>query len=90
VPERRLTGSHDGLPVGHRRLVGHRREGPHRRLDRGCVGEVDLEALAADAVLQLVGRTLGDHATAVDDRDEVGEPVGLVEVLAWSAGRSSY
>ena len=51
------------------------------RLDRGGVGEVDLEALAADAVLELVGRALGDHAAAVDHRDEVGEPVGLVEVL---------
>ena len=42
---------------------------------------MDLEALAADAVLELVGRALGDHAAAVDDGDEVGEAVGLVEVL---------
>ena len=37
--------------------------------------------LAADAALELVGGALGDHAAAVDDRDPVGEPVGLVEVL---------
>ena len=43
--------------------------------------EVDLEPLAADAVLELVGGAVGDHAAVVDDRDPVGEPVGLVEVL---------
>ena len=42
---------------------------------------MDLEALAADAVLELVGRALGDHAAAVDHGDEVGQAVGLVEVL---------
>ena len=61
--------------------LGHRRErlGGARRV--GAAGQVDLEALAADAVLQLVGRAVGDDGAAVDDRDAVGEPLGLVEVL---------
>ena len=46
-----------------------------------AVVQPDLEALAADAVLELVGRALGDDAAVVDDRDPVGEAVGLVEVL---------
>ena len=40
-----------------------------------------LEALAAHAALQLVGRALGDHPPVVDHGDAVGEPVGLVQVL---------
>ena len=43
-----------------------------------------LEPLAADAVLQRVGRALGDHPAVVDHRDLVSEPVGLVEVLGRS------
>ena len=35
----------------------------------------------ADGGLELVGGALGDDAAAVDDRDAVGELVGLVEVL---------
>jgi hypothetical protein len=34
-----------------------------------------------DRRLELAGRALGDHAAVVDDRDPVGELVGLVEVL---------
>ena len=52
----------------------------------------DLDALAAHARLELVGRALLDHAPLVDDRDVVGQPVGLLEVLggeqhAWRRGR---
>ena len=43
---------------GRRRLVGHRRERPHRGLGVGRVVEPDLEPLAADAVLELVGGAL--------------------------------
>ena len=50
-------------------------------LGRRRVGEPDLQPLAADAVLELVRRALGDHLAVVDDRDLVGQPVGLVEVL---------
>ena len=49
--------------------------GVARRLER------DLEALAADPVLELVGRSLGDHVAVVDHDDLVREAVGLIEVL---------
>ena len=42
---------------------------------------VDLQPVAPDLRLELVRRPLGDHEAAVDHRDPVGEPVGLVEVL---------
>ena len=50
---------------------------------RGGVGSgnADLEPVAADLALQVGGRPLGDHAAVVDDRDAVGETVGLLEVL---------
>ena len=55
---------------------------------RARVGEVDLEALAADAVLELVGRALGDHAAVVDHRDR-GRPGGRPRRgTGWSAARS--
>ena len=43
--------------------------------------ELDLEPLAAQAILQLVRRSLGDQPSVVDHGDRVREPVGLVEVL---------
>ena len=49
--------------------------------DVGSVLDVQLEHLAADAVLELVGRALGDHGADVDHRDAVGELVGLLQVL---------
>ena len=57
--------------------------GKHRDRALGMLGllEVDLQPLAADAVLELVGRALGDHVSVVDHHDPVGQPVGLVEVL---------
>ena len=45
------------------------------------VGEPQLQRRVADRGLELVRRALGDLAAAVDDRDPVGELVGLVEVL---------
>ena len=61
--------------------VDHAAEHPGRLERHVLVREVDLEPLAADAVLELVGGAVGDHAAVVDDRDAVGQPVGLVEVL---------
>ena len=50
---------------------------------RDVVGrdQLQLEGGAADRGLQLVGGALGDLHALVDDRDPVGELVGLVEVL---------
>jgi hypothetical protein len=45
------------------------------------VGEADLHRGGAEAGLELAGRALGDHAPSVDDRDAVGEAVGLLQVL---------
>ena len=63
------------------RPVGHRRERLERAIAVGGLPEDDLDALAAELVLELVGRALGDHAAVVDDRDLVGQVVGLLEVL---------
>ena len=45
------------------------------------VGQLDLEDLAADAILELVAGPLRDHPPVIDHRDPVGELVGLLEVL---------
>ncbi len=45
------------------------------------IGERDLEPFAADHVLELVRRAVGDHSAVVDHRDPVGQAIGLVEVL---------
>ncbi len=47
----------------------------------GGVLDRELEHLAADLVLQLVGRALGDDLAYVDHRDLIGELIGLLEVL---------
>ena len=41
----------------------------------------DFDPLAADLGLQLVGGAPGDDLAVVDDRDRVGQLVGLLEVL---------
>ena len=51
------------------------------RLDLVAVADDDLDALAADLRLELVGRPAGDDLAVVDDGDRVGELVGLLEVL---------
>ena len=43
--------------------------------------QLDLEDLAAHAVLELAARTLRDHPSMVDDRNLIGELVGLLQVL---------
>ena len=72
--------AHDVVLV-HGLLDAQLREGRDRPLGVGLVLERDLELLAADAGLELVGRALGDHRAVVDHDDLVGEAIGLVEVL---------
>jgi len=50
---------------------------------RELVGPVDddVDPVAAQLGLELVGRPLGDHPAVVDHRDPVGQLVGLVQVL---------
>ena len=50
-------------------------------VDLGDVGDHDLDALATDLGLELVGGAAGDRPAVVDDEDVVGELVGLLEVL---------
>ena len=44
-------------------------------------GQLDLEDLPSNPILELVSRPLGDDAPVVDHRDLIGELVGLLEVL---------
>ena len=53
----------------------------------GALGHDDVDAVAADAGLELGGRALGDDPSGVDDDDAVGELVGLVEVLGGEQDR---
>ena len=69
------TSAFDGLA---RSVTGHDRS-QGWRIRFGDEG--DRDALAADGGLQLVGGALGDDAAVVDDRDGVGEAVGLFQVL---------
>ena len=54
------------------------------------VGQLDLEDLAADVVLELVARSLGDHAAVVDHGDLVRELIGLLEVLRRQQDRRAF
>jgi hypothetical protein len=42
----------------------------------------DLDALAADLCLELVGRAVGNLPAVVDHHDVVGEAVGLLQILS--------
>ncbi len=57
-------------------------ERPCAEGDVGAARERQLDALAADLTLELVGRALRDRAAVVDHGDHVGEEVGLLEVLS--------
>ena len=65
--------------------AGRRRSGssrsPRASASRAGVLDGELEPLAADLRLELVGRALGDDPAVVDDDDLVGQQVGLLEVL---------
>jgi hypothetical protein len=54
------------------------------------VEQFDLEDLAANAVLELVARSLGDHAAVVDHGDLVRELIGLLEVLRRQQNRRAF
>ena len=50
-------------------------------LQIGVPGERDLEAVAAEPVLQLVGRAFGDDLPGVDHRDPISELISFFQVL---------
>ena len=84
VGDRALAGADRDLEDAVDRLgplAGQRLQRRARGIDLARIVEGDVEALAADLVLELVRGALGDHLAAVDHRDPVGEAVGLVEVL---------
>ena len=94
VTQRRRGSRHQLNSVaagGHRELVrplgGLRIAATHCRKRCPCtppirgLGELHLQDLAPDAVLELVAGSLRDHSPVVDDRDTVGELVGLLQVL---------
>jgi hypothetical protein len=45
------------------------------------VGDLDHDAVPAERALELVRRALDNDAAVVDDRESVGEVIGLVEVV---------
>jgi len=71
----------DDCVLGGGCLFGHSRHGADRCVAVGCILERDLQPLSPDPVLELVRGPMGDHTAVVDDRDGVGETVGLVQVL---------
>ncbi len=85
------------LSARHRQAAAHasiRERQPHRARAPGrrapVLGDAGahVEDVAAGPGLELVGRPVGDEPAAVDDRDAVGEMVGLVESHnGFSSGR---
>ena len=57
------------------------------RAGRSEVGELQPDVAARDAPLELLRGALGDDPAVVEDRDPVGELVGLVEVLGGEEDR---
>ena len=57
------------------------REQRHRARDGCAIAHDDLDPLATDLRLELVGGPAGDDPPVVDDGDRVGQLVGLLEVL---------
>ena len=55
----------------------------------GPVRELQLQRRVSDRALQLVRSALGDLAPLVDDRDPVGQLVGLVEILGGEQDRAA-
>jgi hypothetical protein len=47
----------------------------------GGFEQFELDGVAPEFALELVGGAFGDDAAAVDDREPGGEPVGLLEVV---------
>ncbi|MEU9845806.1 universal stress protein, partial [Actinomadura sp. NPDC048032] len=84
---RRLLGVADPhrqpVRIGVRARLHGQFAGEHLRRQGALPGilEPQLQRAGADLGLQLPGRVLRDDPAVVQDRDPVGEPVGLVEVL---------
>jgi hypothetical protein len=73
---------------GERLVVSRRRaEGPGRRFQLVRVGELQPDVPAGDAALELLGGALGDDPALIEDRDPVGELIGLVQVLGGEEDR---
>ena len=51
------------------------------------VRELDLDRVAVELALELVGRAVRDDPSAIDDREPRGEPVGLLEVVGGEQDR---
>src|SRR5207247_889908 len=86
---RRRQGQPVGTPILLRGAAADPRE---RRLGLVAlpqVGQLHLEDLAADAVLELVTGPFRDHAAVVDDGDLVRELIGFFEVLRRQQDRRS-
>ncbi len=58
-----------------------RRQQLHSGRNGRSLGQGELKPLATNLILELVGGALGDHLAVIDDRDLVGEPIGLFEIL---------
>lgn len=62
-------------------VAGQRGGQPGRAVQVGQLGGSDLQDLAADLGLELVGGAMGDDLAVVDDGDVAGQVVGLLHVL---------
>ena len=78
-----------GLGGRHRLLVHEPAGQAGGGVEVGAVHELQLQGGPADGRLELVGGALGDLDAVVDDRDPVGELVGLVEVLRGQQHRAA-
>ena len=72
---------HAGLGVDMRLAFADLLDRRDRVADPGAVRHHELEDVAADPALQLLGGALGDHLAVIEDDDRVGQLVGFVEVL---------
>jgi hypothetical protein len=84
--QRRGTPTDAGAHEPRLRIAAHlvdRVTGEHRRrlVESPSVGDDELDALAADPGLELVGGALRDGTPVVDDEHVARELVGLLEVL---------
>jgi hypothetical protein len=69
-------------------VVAHRLpEDAGGRLEPVRVGELEADVAAGDAALELVRGALGDQPAVVEQRDPVGELVGLLQVLGGQEDR---
>ena len=69
--------------------AAHPREHRLRLVALGGAGQLHLQDLPTDAILELVAGPLRDHPPVIDHRDPVGELVGLLEVLGGEHDRGA-